>query len=229
MAAPVARAAASPSGTMASLPSITFIATALANPMLAGRDRSTLPGPSVMTNIWPIPTMTMKTASESAAVIIPPAPYPPVKAMAASHTASAPRNDQIQGRARMPVARVIASGLLPAEKGAGSQHDDEDCSVGADLPVRRNAHERQKRRGGKRQGERAEHRTNRRDPPADKLAAAQDHPGDGEKGVAIADIGIRRCGGADQCQARSDAEETGEREQRHLCLEQRPSGTAYRQ
>ena len=55
-----------------SLPPITFIATALASPILAGSDRSTLPGPSVMTNIWPTPTITMKTASDSAAVIMPP-------------------------------------------------------------------------------------------------------------------------------------------------------------
>ena len=74
MATPQASAAASPTATIASLPSITFMATALARPMLAGSDRSTLPGPSVMTNICPTPTMTMKTASESAAVIMPPAP-----------------------------------------------------------------------------------------------------------------------------------------------------------
>ncbi len=71
---PLASAAASPTATMASLPSIVFIATALASPILAGSERSTLPGPSVMTNIWPTPTITMKTASERAAVTIPPAP-----------------------------------------------------------------------------------------------------------------------------------------------------------
>ena len=71
---PVARAAASPTGTMASLPSMIFMATALASPILAGNERSTLPGPSVMTNIWPTPTITMNTASDNAAVIMPPAP-----------------------------------------------------------------------------------------------------------------------------------------------------------
>ena len=53
---------------------MTFMATALARPILAGSDRSTLPGPSVMTNIWPTPTTTMNTASDRAAVIMPPAP-----------------------------------------------------------------------------------------------------------------------------------------------------------
>ena len=67
-------AAARPSAIRESLPSITFMATALASPILAGSDRSTLPGPSVMTNIWPTPTTTMNTASDSAAVIMPPAP-----------------------------------------------------------------------------------------------------------------------------------------------------------
>ena len=79
------------------MPSITFMATALASPMLAGSERSTLPGPSVMTNIWPTPTITMKTESDRAAVSMPPAPWPPVKMMAASQTASAPRKDQSQG------------------------------------------------------------------------------------------------------------------------------------
>jgi hypothetical protein len=41
----------------------------------------------------------MNTASDSAAVSMPPAPWPPVKATAASQTTAAPRNDQIQGRA----------------------------------------------------------------------------------------------------------------------------------
>ncbi len=73
-ASPQASAAASPIATRESSPPIVFIATALASPMLAGSDRSTLPGPSVMTNICPTPTMTVKTASDSAAVSMPPAP-----------------------------------------------------------------------------------------------------------------------------------------------------------
>ena len=63
-AAPLATAATSPTAIMASLPSMIFMATALARPILAGSERSTLPGPSVMTNIWPMPTITMKTASD---------------------------------------------------------------------------------------------------------------------------------------------------------------------
>ena len=94
---PEATAAATPSATRLSDPSMTFIATALARPILAGKERSTLPGPKAMTNIWATPTTTVKAASASAAVIMPPAPWPPVKRIAASHTSSAPTNDPIQG------------------------------------------------------------------------------------------------------------------------------------
>jgi hypothetical protein len=48
--------------------SISLVDTAPASVMVAGTDRSTLPGPSVMTNIWPMPTMTKNTAKVSAAV-----------------------------------------------------------------------------------------------------------------------------------------------------------------
>ncbi len=58
MASPTAATAASPGTIIALLPSITFMATAPASAILAGIDRSTLPGPVVMTNIWPMPTMT---------------------------------------------------------------------------------------------------------------------------------------------------------------------------
>ena len=71
---PLPTAARRPSATIESSPPITFIATALASPILAGSERSTLPGPSVITNICPTPTITVKTASDSAAVSMPPAP-----------------------------------------------------------------------------------------------------------------------------------------------------------
>ena len=59
---------------MESCVSITFMATEPASVIVAGIERSTLPGPSVMTNIWPMPTMTKKVAKVSAAVINPPPP-----------------------------------------------------------------------------------------------------------------------------------------------------------
>ena len=71
---PLASAANRPTAIILSSPPITFIATALANPIFAGNERSTLPGPSVMTNICPTPAMTVKTESESAAVSMPPPP-----------------------------------------------------------------------------------------------------------------------------------------------------------
>lgn len=69
---------------------MTFMATAPASVMVAGIDRSTLPGPSVMTYIWPIATTTEKVAKESAAVSTSPPPRPSVKMMVASQIAKAP-------------------------------------------------------------------------------------------------------------------------------------------
>ncbi len=79
---------------------ITFMATAPDSAMLAGIDRSTLPGPVVMTNIWPMPTSTKKVEKESAATSMSPAPWPPEWMIAASQTAKAPTKDQIHAFSR---------------------------------------------------------------------------------------------------------------------------------
>jgi hypothetical protein len=55
---------------------MSFIETAPASVMVAGIERSTLPGPSVMTNIWPMPTITKNVAKVSAAVSTCPPPPP---------------------------------------------------------------------------------------------------------------------------------------------------------
>ena len=65
---------ASPTAIMLSSPPITFMATALASPILAGSDRSTLPGPRVTTNICAMPTIAEKAASAMVADTMPPAP-----------------------------------------------------------------------------------------------------------------------------------------------------------
>ena len=67
-----------------------FIDTAPARVMVAGIDRSTLPGPRVITCICPMPTITEKAAKENAAVSTSAAPCPPVKTMVASQTSTAP-------------------------------------------------------------------------------------------------------------------------------------------
>ena len=56
-----------------------------------------------------------------------------------------------------------------------------------------------------RQGQRAEYRADRRDPPADELAAAEDHAGDRKQRVAVADVGIGRRGDAEQGEPPSTA------------------------
>ena len=58
---------------------------------------------------------------------------------------------------------------------------------------------------------RADHGTDGRDPPADELAAAEDHAGDREQRVAQRDVGVGRGGEPDQRQARQHAEEAGQR------------------
>ena len=90
-AAPHNRATASPTAIIESWVAISFIETAPATVMVAGIDRSTLPGPSVITCIWPMPTITEKAAKENAAVSTWPAPWPPVNTMVASQTSIAPR------------------------------------------------------------------------------------------------------------------------------------------
>ncbi len=91
-----------------------FIATPPASAMVDGIDRSTLPGPVVMTNIWPMPTITVKVAKDSAAVMTSPPPLPSVKRMVASQTASAPRNESSQGwlPMRAAAAFIVASRSL---------------------------------------------------------------------------------------------------------------------
>ncbi len=68
--------------------SIAFSASVPASVMFAGIDRSTLPGPRVMTNIWPMPTITEKAAKVSAAWVSPAALAPPVKSVVASQTSA---------------------------------------------------------------------------------------------------------------------------------------------
>src|SRR5690606_2977971 len=131
---------------------MTFIATEPASVMVAGIDRSTLPGPSVNTNIWPMPTITKKVAKVSAAVISSPPPRPPVNAIVAAQTAKAATNDQIQGLRR--ISRIIAAAQA-VDHGTRGEDDDQDRPLRADLPVRRDLEERQER-GGERQRQRAD-------------------------------------------------------------------------
>ena len=85
-----------------------FMATVPVSAMVAGIERSTLPGPRVTTNIWPSPTRTEKVAKERAAVTTSPAPCPPVKISMASQTATVATKDQIQG---LRISRVTAAGM----------------------------------------------------------------------------------------------------------------------
>ncbi len=181
---------------------MTFIATEPASVIVAGIDRSTLPGPSVTTNIWPMPTMTKKVAKVSAAVSSSPPPWPPVKAMVASQTAIAATKDQSQGLSASAREALSSARLRPVDEGAERQHDDQDRALRADLPVGRDAQEGQERaRRASASCAPITAPTGETRPPT-KLAAAEDDAGDREQRVALGDVGLRRGGEPDQRQAR---------------------------
>ena len=79
--------------------SMSLSATVPASVIVAGMDRSILPGPRVMTNICPSPTMTENEAKVSAACERPSVEAPPVNRMVASHTPKAVTKAQIHGLA----------------------------------------------------------------------------------------------------------------------------------
>ena len=118
--------------TSRSSPPIVFIATALASPILAGSDRSTLPGPSVMTNICPTPTMTVKTDKRqrrgqhaSGAVTAGECDRrEPYHAGADERPDPWPREKRLEGRGhRSDPLRVMSD--------ASGEDDDQDRAIGA--------------------------------------------------------------------------------------------------
>ena len=111
--------------------------------------------------------------------------------MAASQTTTLQANDHIQGLAGSARRSFIAQSSLLADEYPRSQHDDEDHAIGADLPVRRDMHEGQKWRCRQRERQRADDCANWGHTPANEFTPAEDHAGDREQGVAIADIGVR--------------------------------------
>ena len=121
-----------------------------------------LPGPSVMTNIWPMPTMTEKAAKVSAAC------DRPERAGAAGKQDRDEPDDKGGNEGPDPGlanrAAKWSSALLPlfeaVEQQPERQHDDQDRALRADLPVRRDPQEGQER-AGKRQRQRADDRADR--------------------------------------------------------------------
>ena len=76
---------------------ITSIDTALERAITDGMERSTFPGPVVITSICPRETRTVKAEKVKAAVRICPPPCPPETQSVTSQAPNAPRKDQIQG------------------------------------------------------------------------------------------------------------------------------------
>ena len=185
---------------MASCVSMIFIATEPASVMVAGIDRSTLPGPSVMTNIWPMPTMTKKVAKVSAAVSSSPPPWPPREGDGREPDQERRDEGPEPGLARAGArerrhrrfsTRSMIARAAPA-RGSGSRPARRSASrAGCCMKVRNGA--------GERQRQRADHRADRRDAAADELAAAEDDAGDRVAACsARATLASRRGGEADQ-------------------------------
>ena len=79
MAIPMRMAISNPGRMRLSDTSMNFKASVPDSVIVAGTQRSIFPGPSVMTNIWPMPTMTEKAAKVSAACDRPNELAPPAK------------------------------------------------------------------------------------------------------------------------------------------------------
>ena len=193
---------------IASLPSITFMATALARPILAGSDRSTLPGPerddehladadddredgerqrrrdhaagAVAAGEGDRREPDQQRADER--------PDPGLGEQRLQRAPSLSLSLRlISARAastmmRMaPLAPTCQSGGMCMKVSSG-----EAASASVSAPM---------------------HRADRRDAAADELAAAEDDAGDRQQRVAIADIGVGRGGDADQRHAGEHAEQ----------------------
>ena len=96
--APTRTAARMPGTISALLPSITSIATAPDSAIDDGMERSALPGPTLITSIWPKETKTVKAEKVSATVSSSPDPCPcPLNTVAAQANTAA-RHEPSHGR-----------------------------------------------------------------------------------------------------------------------------------
>ena len=161
--------------------SMTFVATAPASVIVAGIDRSTLPGPERdHEHLAEADDHVEGGEGEGRGQHL-------AGALAAGEEAGGepdagprrarPRATAWRGR------RVMRACPLRSISTRKRQHDDQDRALRADLPVGRDAQEGEER-AGQRQGHGADDGADRRDPPADELAAAQDDAGDREQRVA---------------------------------------------
>jgi hypothetical protein len=124
-------------------------------------------------------------------------------------------------------ADMMSAAPRPVEHGAQRQHDDEDRALRSYLPVRRYVHEGQEGTG-QRQRHGPEHGSDRVDPAAGELAAAQDHAGDRQQRVAKRHVGVARRRQPHQRQPRQGAQRSRHQVQRHARPQQRPAGIRQR-
>ena len=170
--------------------------------MVAGIERSTLPGPSVMTNIWPMPTMTKKVAKVSAAVSSSPPPWPRGEGDGREPDAGTPRR-RTRARAFRAMRRSARHRRF-STRSMMARSASTMIRIAPCAPICQSGGMRRKveERAGSVSVIAPMHRADRRDAAADELAAAEDHAGDREQRVALGDVGVGRGGEADQRQAR---------------------------
>src|SRR6266702_169049 len=188
MATPIATTVTMPKTIALSLAAITRIATLPDSAMVAGIERSMLPGPLVTTSICPKPTSTVNTTNADAAesmlaACLRPArdrwPRPP-----------APHRRPTRATACRESQGLLSSPCSPAPKyQTQRQHGDQNHALKTNLPFRCDLQKGKKGRC-QRQRDRAENGANRRDAATDKLASAQNHAGHRQQRVAQCDIGI---------------------------------------
>ena len=109
-----------PGSTAAFSPPISFIAAMPPMVMTAGIDRSMLPAPLAITNIWPAPANTENTAKLSEAVSIAPAPRPADAAIATNQVTRAARKDHNHGWGAARAGRLVEPPPPPFPSHAGA-------------------------------------------------------------------------------------------------------------
>ena len=122
-----------------------FSATVPESVIVAGTARSILPGPSVMTNICPVPTITENAAKVSAACV-----SPTVLAPAGRQDGDQPDRARRDKGPEPRFAQQTPScprrlAFQPDQQNPKRQNDDQDHPLRTDLPVGRHLQEGQER------------------------------------------------------------------------------------
>ena len=118
---PVAKATTSPRSAVFGSEPIVFSASVPDRVMHAGIDRSTLPGPNVITSICPSPTIAAKAPKDKAAYASSPAPRPEVNISVMTKANPAAAHAQTQGLMVMLQPPYAKTAGAPSKQGSRSR------------------------------------------------------------------------------------------------------------